>query len=72
MKTIIITGVAGFIGHAIAVKLLSKGHTIIGIDHMHGEGEILTIKERRLSELISKPSFKLIKQDIINLLVELN
>lgn len=66
MKTIIITGVAGFIGHAIAVKLLSKGHTIIGIDHMHGEGEILTIKERRLSELISKPSFKLIKQDIIN------
>lgn len=66
MKTIIITGVAGFIGHAIAVKLLSEGHTIIGIDHMRGEGEILSIKERRLYELVSKPSFKLIKQDIVD------
>lgn len=66
MKTILITGVAGFIGHAIAMELLSKGNTVIGIDNMLGEGEILVIKENRLAELISCPNFILIKQDIAN------
>lgn len=45
MKTILITGVAGFIGHAIAMEILSKGNTVVGIDNMLGEGEILVKRE---------------------------
>lgn len=64
MKTIIITGVAGFIGHALAMDLLSKGNTVIGIDHLVGDGEILSIKEKRISNLIANPGFNLIKKDV--------
>ena len=31
---IIITGVAGFIGYSLALKLLRQKHTIIGIDNL--------------------------------------
>ena len=31
---IIITGVAGFIGYSLALKLLRQNHTIIGIDNL--------------------------------------
>lgn len=32
----IITGSAGFIGHAVAIDLLAKGHIVIGIDDLEG------------------------------------
>lgn len=66
MRTIIITGVAGFIGHATALELLSKGNNIIGIDSMIGDGEILSIKERRLSNLLINSNFKFLKKNILD------
>ena len=34
-KTILVTGVAGFIGSAVVKKLLSKGENVIGIDNLN-------------------------------------
>ena len=34
-KTIIVTGSAGFIGHAVSVKLLERGDIVIGIDNQN-------------------------------------
>ena len=33
-KTVLITGVAGFIGFSFSRLLLKKGHKVIGIDNM--------------------------------------
>lgn len=38
---ILITGVVGFIGQAVASKLLLSGHSVVGIDSMCGTGELL-------------------------------
>ena len=32
---ILLTGAAGFIGHAVSLKLLSKGETVFGIDNLN-------------------------------------
>ena len=51
---ILITGVAGFIGHALAKVLLSKGMNVIGIDNMKANTiEIMTIKRIRLKECLN-------------------
>ena len=34
MKTIAITGVAGFIGSNLATMLLSEGYNVVGIDNL--------------------------------------
>ena len=46
MSNILVTGAAGFIGSALSKKLLSKGHTVIGIDNFfRGKKENLPINE---------------------------
>lgn len=51
-KTILITGVAGFIGSALALNLLKRENTIyiIGIDSVTDYYDI-SLKEERLKEL---------------------
>lgn len=57
-ETIIITGVAGFIGSNLAQRLLSQGHMVIGIDDLsHGF-------ERNMAALRSNPHFTFLKGDI--------
>jgi len=36
MKTILVTGVAGFIGYHLCERLLKEGHTVIGLDNING------------------------------------
>lgn len=64
-KTIFITGVAGFIGSNLAKSLLQnvEGVKIVGIDNMNDYYDV-SLKEYRLSELTSNPSFKFIKGSI--------
>jgi len=65
MKCIIITGVAGFIGHSLAKHLLNKGVAIVGIDNMIANTEeILNIKTLRLKELSCYSNFSFIQADI--------
>lgn len=64
-KTILITGVAGFIGHALTKTLLSKGWRVVGIDNLSAViDEIRAIKQYRLSKFISHENFTFIKEDI--------
>ena len=45
-KTILVTGVAGFIGFHLCRKLLCEGHPIIGIDNLNSYYDVRLKKER--------------------------
>lgn len=49
---LLITGVAGFIGHAVAKELAGHGHQIIGIDNINGYYDV-SLKRARLENLAS-------------------
>jgi len=60
---ILITGVAGFIGSNLAIRLLKRGHQVIGIDNL-GYGFM-----RNIDSIIENPNFKFIMGDIANPLI---
>ncbi len=62
---ILITGVAGFIGAALAERLLARGDEIYGIDNLNDYYEV-TLKEARLNRLLDKPRFRFKKLDIVD------
>jgi UDP-glucuronate decarboxylase len=59
MKTILITGGAGFIGSNLCEKLLDDNHRIICVDNL------LTGNLKNIEHLINKPNFEFINHDII-------
>ena len=50
MKTILVTGAAGFIGYHLCERLLADGHTVIGLDNINGYYDI-NLKMARLNQL---------------------
>ena len=52
-ETFLITGVAGFIGAALAIKLLENGKNIIGIDNINNYYDV-NLKEKRLKRIEKK------------------
>lgn len=64
-KTVLVTGIAGFIGSNLAKKLLQKVTDIkvVGIDNMNSYYDV-RLKEERLKELSYHESFVFIKGDI--------
>ena len=56
MKKILITGVSGFIGAHLALKLLSLGNKIIGIDNLNEYYDV-NLKKHRLNKLKKYDSF---------------
>ena len=65
MKTILVTGAAGFIGSNLVKKLCetSAEDLIIGLDNMNDYYDV-RLKEQRLKELLQYQSFKFIKGNI--------
>lgn len=63
--TILITGVAGFIGSALALKLLSEGQTIIGIDNVNDYYDP-ALKKNRLARCYPYKNFTFYPLDIID------
>ncbi len=64
-KSILITGVAGFLGSHLAEFLLAEGHSITGIDNFdpfYAE----EIKRKNISTCMSNPNFNLLELDIRN------
>ena len=59
MKTILITGGAGFIGSNLCNKLLNDGHKIICVDNL------LTGNIKNVEPLFNNPNFTFINHDII-------
>jgi len=64
-KTVLLTGVAGFIGWKTAEFLLNEGYNVIGIDNLNNYYDV-RLKEWRLSTLKDRENFKFFKVDIEN------
>jgi len=60
---ILITGVAGFIGSTLALRLLQRGDQVHGIDNMNNYYDV-SLKEARLARCTSNPGFTFQKLDI--------
>lgn len=64
-KTVLLTGVAGFIGANLAKRLFAdvEGVKIIGVDNVNDYYDV-RLKEARLEELSAQPNFIFIKGSI--------
>src|SRR5438132_1408095 len=60
---ILITGAAGFIGSALALRLAERGGRITGLDNLNSYYDV-RLKEARLARLTSKPGFEFVRADI--------
>lgn len=60
---ILVTGTAGFIGNAIALRLLKEGHNILGIDNVNHYYDV-RLKEARLNRLKDFDAFTELHVDI--------
>jgi UDP-glucuronate 4-epimerase len=61
--TVLVTGVAGFIGRAVAERLLGRGNRVIGIDDLSGRSDA-RLQTARLMTLAHLPGFTLIHRDM--------
>ncbi|WBA17142.1 NAD-dependent epimerase [Salinivibrio kushneri] len=60
----LVTGVAGFIGSAVAQKLLAQGHQVVGVDNLNDYYDV-ELKQARLNS-IPQASFRFLPLDIAN------
>lgn len=60
---ILVTGVAGFIGSFTAEKLLSQGHSVVGIDNLNDYYDP-RLKQARLERLLPQAEFQFEQLDI--------
>ena len=63
MKTVCLTGVAGFIGFHLAKQLEAEGYRVIGIDNLNSYYD-QKLKIDRLSELQNLNKFEFLELDI--------
>lgn len=61
--TIIVTGAAGFVGHATCHRLLDRGETVIGVDVFNAYYDP-ALKEDRAATLTARPDFTLVRANI--------
>jgi UDP-glucuronate 4-epimerase len=54
---VLLTGAAGFIGMHTALRLLSRGNEVIGVDNLNNYYDV-RLKERRLTQLSPYPNFR--------------
>ncbi|MBC7625091.1 MAG: NAD-dependent epimerase [Aeromicrobium sp.] len=60
---ILVTGAAGFIGHALSQRLLAHGDTVVGVDNLNDYYDV-SLKEARLAQLTPHAAFSFLKTDI--------
>lgn len=60
---ILVTGAAGFIGHALSLRLLERGDEIIGLDNLNDYYDV-TLKEARLARLTAHDRFHFERADL--------
>ena len=62
---ILVTGVAGFIGMHVAMRLLADGHELIGLDNINDYYDV-RLKEARLAHIGSPNQFHFSKLDLVD------
>ncbi len=65
-KTYLVTGTAGFIGNHVALALLERGDTVVGVDNLTPYYDT-ALKEARLARLTSHENFTEARIDIADL-----
>ena len=60
---ILVTGAAGFIGHAVAHRLLDRGETVVGVDNFNDYYDP-ALKEARAATLAGRDGFRMERLDI--------
>lgn len=60
---VLLTGVAGFIGHHVAAALLARGDTVVGVDNLNDYYDPV-LKHARLARLRDRPGFAFERVDI--------
>lgn len=60
---ILVTGAAGFIGHAVSTRLIARGETVIGIDNLNDYYDP-ALKHARLANLQDLKGFRFVEMDI--------
>jgi UDP-glucuronate 4-epimerase len=60
---ILVTGVAGFIGMHVAIRLLADGHEVVGIDNLNDYYDV-RLKEARLAHIGNLNQFHFYKLDL--------
>jgi len=66
MKTILVTGAAGFIGYHLCDRLAAEGYDVVGIDNMSDYYDV-TIKEDRLGQLKKYDNVRFVRLDLSDL-----
>ena len=61
--TILLTGVAGFIGYHVAQALLARGERVVGVDNVTPYYDV-RLKRARLAQLEGRDGFRFVKVDI--------
>ncbi|ERS82348.1 NAD-dependent epimerase [Halomonas sp. PBN3] len=62
---LLITGMAGFIGHAVARRLAALGHDIVGIDNLSDYYDV-SLKRARLDDLAGLPGVRFRRLDMVD------
>jgi UDP-glucuronate 4-epimerase len=60
---ILVTGAAGFIGHALSQALLRRGDSVLGLDNLSSYYDV-RLKQARLDRLKEQPGFRFELLDI--------
>jgi UDP-glucuronate 4-epimerase len=63
---VLLTGVAGFIGHSVCLSLLARGDTVVGVDNLNDYYDV-SLKLARLASIQAHPNaknFKFVKLDL--------
>ncbi len=63
ISPILVTGAAGFIGHAVSTRLVERGETVIGIDNLNDYYDP-ALKHARLANLAGLDGFRFEKLDV--------
>ncbi|OOG21997.1 capsular biosynthesis protein CpsI [Thioalkalivibrio denitrificans] len=60
---VLVTGTAGFIGHALAARLLDRGDQVIGVDNLNDYYDV-NLKKARLAQIAERDGFTDVRIDI--------
>ncbi|HEY8907170.1 MAG TPA: NAD-dependent epimerase [Rhodoferax sp.] len=60
---ILVTGAAGFIGMAVALRLLARHDEVIGLDNLNDYYDV-SLKENRLKQLTPHANFRFVSMDV--------
>lgn len=64
-RTVLVTGAAGFIGFHTALRLLRRGHRVVGFDNLNDYYDV-SLKENRLRKLEEHAGFTNVRADLVD------